>query len=78
MRKDQIDQLLEELGQALSAGDLHKVSNYWEVPAWCFPMKAPSPSPMPTRSRNSSYKPTRGIGRVALRQQGQKSSVLIC
>ena len=33
MRKDQIDQLLEQLGQALSAGDLRKVSNYWEVPA---------------------------------------------
>jgi hypothetical protein len=33
MRRDQINQLLEQLGQALSAGDLRKAWSYWEVPA---------------------------------------------
>ena len=32
MQTDQISQLLEQLGQALSAGDLHKASTYWRVP----------------------------------------------
>jgi hypothetical protein len=33
MQTDQISQLLEQLGQALSAGDLHKASTCWGVPA---------------------------------------------
>jgi len=33
MQTDQIGQLLEQLGQALSAGDLHKASACWAVPA---------------------------------------------
>lgn len=33
MQTDQISQLLEQLGQALSAGDLHKAAACWGVPA---------------------------------------------
>jgi hypothetical protein len=33
METDQISQLLEQLGQALSAGDLHKAAACWGVPA---------------------------------------------
>ena len=33
MQTDQIGQLLEQLGQALSAGDLHQAANCWGVPA---------------------------------------------
>lgn len=33
MQTDQIGQLLEQLGQALSEGDLHQAANCWEVPA---------------------------------------------
>lgn len=33
MHPDQIGRLLEQLGQALSAGDLHKASTCWAVPA---------------------------------------------
>jgi hypothetical protein len=33
MQDDQIGRLLEQLGEALSAGDLHKASTCWAVPA---------------------------------------------
>jgi hypothetical protein len=33
MQTDQIGQLLEQLGQALSEGDLHQAANCWRVPA---------------------------------------------
>jgi hypothetical protein len=33
MQTDQISQLFEQLGQALSAGDLHKAATCWGVPA---------------------------------------------
>jgi len=33
MQTDQISLLFEQLGQALSAGDLHKASTCWGVPA---------------------------------------------
>lgn len=33
MQTDQIGQFLEQLGQALSEGDLHRAANCWKVPA---------------------------------------------
>lgn len=33
MQTDQIGQLLEQLGQALSEGNLHQAANCWKVPA---------------------------------------------
>jgi hypothetical protein len=36
MSKDQIEQLLKHLGQALNAGDLQAVSDCWEVPGLVF------------------------------------------